>query len=98
LGHIDENHDQWRDDDEKYRDGHQECDRIFPFRERFSQFCIKRIEREREDRRPENSREERREDVKDLINNEGQDSDEEKGDELFAFHGVSPNSYQFQRI
>jgi hypothetical protein len=98
FGHVDENHDKRRDDDKKYNDRHQKRDRIVPFRERSPKFCVKGVERKRENGRPENSCEERRKNVKDFVNNKNQGCNEEKGDELFAFHGFSPNSFQFQRI
>jgi hypothetical protein len=89
FGHVDKDQNKRRDGDEKYYDRHQKCDQIIPFWERFSQSCIKRVKCERENRCPENGREEWREDIKDLVNNESQNSDEEKRDKLFAFHGFS---------
>jgi hypothetical protein len=91
-GHINDDKNKGRNDNEKYRNGHNESDGIVPLRERFAKFFVKRVKGERKDRRPKNSCEERREDVKDLVYNESQDSDEEKRDELFAFHGLSPNA------
>ena len=54
-GHVDEDHDQRRDDDEKYRDRHEQRDRIIPFGEHFSEFRVERVKREREDGRPKNN-------------------------------------------
>ena len=88
-GHIDQDEDKWRYDDEENRDRHQQRDRIVPLRERFPEPRVDRIECKGEDRRPKNSREERREDMKNFVDDKGQDGDKEKRDELFAFHGIS---------
>ena len=77
-GHVDERHDQGRYHDEEYCDGHEKSDRIVPSRERFAQFFIDGIERERKDRRPKDGREEGRKNTKNLVDNEGQDADEKK--------------------